>query len=103
MLALLIILFGNLSYAGNDATLTKLKNIPDGQIAACKVKSNDFQFLCLLNTKNYYSCKFMIGTKFVLPKCEECKPVKPVKPKVSNPFLDAIIKMNENNRNKLKM
>ena len=102
----------------NDIALTKLTNVPDNAIAACTVKSNDFAFLCVLNKKNYYSCKFMIGSKFTLPKCRpvpctkcDCEPTKtpannpflnainkatenkkpePVKPKISNPLLDAL-------------
>lgn len=69
-----------------------LDNIPDNEIAACKVKSNDFVFLCHLNAKNLHSCKFMLGTQFDLPTCKPCEE-KSVVEKVnqtapSNPLLD---------------
>ena len=84
----------------NDITLTKLTNVPDNAIAACKVKSNDFAFLCVLNKKNYYNCKFAIGSKFTLPECKpvpctkcDCEPKKePVKAPANNTFLDAFKK-----------
>lgn len=69
-----------------------LDNIPDNEIAACKVKSNDFVFLCHLNTKNYHSCKFMLGTQFDLPTCKPCEEKSVVEkvntPAPSNPLLD---------------
>lgn len=77
-------------------SVVALDNIPDNEIAACKVKSNDFTFLCHLNTKNYHSCKFMIGATFDLPKCEPYTEKKEIpvvvieqKQEPYNPFLDA--------------
>ena len=85
----------------------ELKNIPDNELAMCRVKSNDFWFFCSLNRKTYYNCNVGLGSKFTLPKCkpvqcEPCnetkKPVKePVKAPASNPLLDAILKSRENN------
>ena len=99
---LMLIFSNSMAATSSEILYKKLKNIPDNELAMCRVKSNDFTFLCALNTRNYYNCKYMIGTKFTLPKCkpvqcEPCnetkKPVKePVKAPASNPFLDAFKK-----------
>lgn len=103
LIVALLSIFAYQSSYSNEIKYTKLIDIPDNELATCRVKSNDFVFLCHLNIKTLYNCKFAIGTMFTPPVCKECdKPF--VKSKtvltpnttthtVPNPLLDAIRKM----------
>ena len=85
-----------------EQLIINLENVPENELAICTVKTNDFQFFCWLNRQNYYNCKVGLGTKFTLPKCKpvacvpctkkETEPISVVKPKVSNPFIDLLLK-----------
>ena len=97
---LMLIFSNSMAETSSEILYKELKNIPDNELAMCRVKSNDFWFFCSLNRKTYYNCNVGLGSKFTLPKCKpvpctkcDCEqeaPVKePVKAPASNPFLDA--------------